>query len=216
MPCDSGCSQARRRQAGQGDHRQRAGETRDRRRGFFEADRTAGTLVHHDRGDAQLAAMQHVEAGQRVADGAEIAARHQDQRDAQRRHPVEHGVAIIERHHDAADAFDEHDIDLAESIARRENATTASKSSVRPSRRAAASGDERRRESKRRDAIDFGRRDRAAERREQDAWIARGGGGRVEPADHRLERRDASGRPRENAGSGRRSRRSCRLRCRSP
>ena len=45
--------------------------------------------------------------GQGVADGADIAPRHQDDRDAQHRHPVQHGAAIVERHHDAADALDQ-------------------------------------------------------------------------------------------------------------
>ena len=44
-----------------------------------------------------------------VADGAEIAAGHQDERHAQRHHPVEHGVVLVERHHDAADALDQQD-----------------------------------------------------------------------------------------------------------
>ena len=77
-------------------------------------------------------------------------------------------------------------------IARRENATTASKSSVRPSRRAATSGASG--AANRNGAMRSisARRDRAAERGKQDAWIARAGFGRVEPADHRLERCDRS------------------------
>jgi hypothetical protein len=40
-----------------------------------------------------------------VADRAEIASGHQQDRQLERRHPVEHGVAIVQRHHDAPNAL---------------------------------------------------------------------------------------------------------------
>ena len=49
-------------------------------------------FAHHHAGDVEIALRQHMQRRQRVADGAEIAAGHQQHRDAQRRHPVEHGV----------------------------------------------------------------------------------------------------------------------------
>jgi hypothetical protein len=45
-----------------------------------------------------------------MADGAEIAAGDQDQRQAQRHHDVEDGALPVERHHDAADTFDQQDL----------------------------------------------------------------------------------------------------------
>ncbi len=59
---------------------------------------------------SNVAPEQRVERGQRVADGAEITAGDQDQRQLQRHHHVEDGALAVERHHDAADAFDQQDI----------------------------------------------------------------------------------------------------------
>ena len=49
-------------------------------------------------------------AVKRVADGAEITAGDQDQRQLQRHHHVENGALAVERDHDAADAFDQQNI----------------------------------------------------------------------------------------------------------
>jgi hypothetical protein len=95
------------RQSRQTDHADAMREAGDAGDGVVEFDRIALALAHHDGGDLQMTLRQHVERGQRVADGAEIAADHQQQRDLQRRHPVEHRAFGIERHHDATDALDE-------------------------------------------------------------------------------------------------------------
>src|SRR6516162_2879186 len=42
-----------------------------------------------------------------MADGADIASGHQDHRDAQHRHQVQHRAAVVERHHDPADTLDQ-------------------------------------------------------------------------------------------------------------
>src|SRR5664280_1924735 len=81
--------------------------------GVVKLDRIALALAHHDRRNLQMTLRQHVERGEGVADGAEIAADHQQQRYLQRRHPVEHRALAIERHHDAADALDEQDAGLS-------------------------------------------------------------------------------------------------------
>ena len=108
---------------------------------------------------ASCAALQHVEAGQRVAQRAEIGAGHQHQRNVQRHHPVEHGVAVVERHHDAADTFDQQ---LTWSVFRWRAARTrpGRRTHERASRAGGDIGRKRRGEAPGRDAFDLLRRDR--------------------------------------------------------
>ena len=83
-----------------------AGKSGDAGDRVVEFDRIALAFGHHNSRDRELALRQHIERGEGVADGAEIATDDQQQRNAERRHPVEHGAAAVERHHDAADALD--------------------------------------------------------------------------------------------------------------
>ena len=71
-----------------------------------ELDRIAFALADDDGRGRQAVQSEHVDCRQCMADCAEIAADHQQQRDAQRRHPIKHRAPVIKRHHDAAHAFD--------------------------------------------------------------------------------------------------------------
>ena len=65
------------RQARQPDHSNRTGETRDTCNGIVQFNGVTFAFADDDRGDGQLALRQHVERGERMADGTEIAADHE-------------------------------------------------------------------------------------------------------------------------------------------
>src|SRR6202035_491772 len=88
----------------------RLGEAGNGRNHVVERHRAARRLADDDGEQAHVAPVERIERGQRVADGAEIAAGDQDQRQTQRHHHVEDGALAVERHHDAADAFDQEDV----------------------------------------------------------------------------------------------------------
>ncbi len=130
-----------------------------------------------------------VERGEAVADGAEIAADGEQQRDLERRHPVEHRAGAFERHHDAADAFDEQhavgglDGGAAERDQRVEieDAVLALGGEIGRQRRAETPG---------RDGGDFVGGHRPAERAQQHRRVAGLHHRGIVAAHHRLERGD--------------------------
>src|SRR5580692_3883888 len=79
----------------------RFGEAGNGRYHIAERHRTARRLADDDGEQAHVAAVERIERGQGVADGAEIAAGDQDQRRAQRHHDVEDGALAVERYHDS-------------------------------------------------------------------------------------------------------------------
>ena len=91
----------------QADHR--LGEAADDHDNVVESERAAGRLADDGGNDVEVAAKQRVERGQGVADGATIAAGHQDERQFQRHHHVKDGAVLVERRHDAAYALDQQD-----------------------------------------------------------------------------------------------------------
>ena len=106
--------------------------------------------------------------GQRVADGAEVAARHHQGGRGEFRHPVEHGVALVEGHHGAADALDQQGVARrraaeGDDLAQVEAASFARRRHVRREGRGEAPG---------RDRGDRLFRHRLAEAGKQDAGVA--------------------------------------------
>ena len=135
----------------------------------------------------KMSRCQHVERGERVADGAEITADHQQQWDLQRRHPVEHRAFGVERHHDAADALDEQHAGFRGDrlAAERDQPLEVDAAAFA---RGGEIGRQRRAEAPGRDALDFVGRDLPPERGEQHRRVAGLHDRRIVAAHHRLER----------------------------
>ena len=166
------------------EHIDRDGEAGDGRHGIVEACPWRGAFAHHHAGNVEIALRQYVQRGQCMADGAEIAARNQQHRDAQRGHPVEHGVGLIERHHDPADALDQGHAAAVSGIACELDQGAEIEGAA--FRLGGEVGRQGRREAPGRDAVDLIRRCGAVEGGKQDAGVAIGGVGWIEAADDRL------------------------------
>src|ERR1700730_13515102 len=85
----------------------RLGEAGNARNHVVERHRAARGLADDDGEQVHIAPVERIERRERVADGAEIAAGDQDQRQAKRHHHVEDGALAVERYHDSPDAFDQ-------------------------------------------------------------------------------------------------------------
>jgi hypothetical protein len=120
-----------------------------------------------------------------VADGATIAAGHQDERQFQRHHHVKDGAVLVERRHDAAYALDQQDFAalLERALAIFHHAVDIDAAALALRRQVRR---ERGAKAPRRNPLDLLRRQRKSQRREQDAGIARGRFGRVVAAHDRL------------------------------
>ena len=169
------------------------GKARDTGNGVVEFDRIALAFAHHNGRDSELALRQHVERGEGVADGAEIAADHQQHRNIERRHPVEHRALGVERHHDATDALDQQD-----AIGGRDRGAAEGDQFVEGDAAAFARcgeiGREWGAEAPGGDARDLVGRHRPPERGQQNRRVAGLGHRRVVAAHHRLERVDLGAR----------------------
>ena len=88
----------------------RFGKAGNRRDCIIERHGRVLGFADDDRQHPHAAPEQGVERGQRMADGAEVAAGDQNERQLQRHHHIENGALAVERHHDAAGAFDQQNI----------------------------------------------------------------------------------------------------------
>src|SRR5580692_3310877 len=87
----------------------RLGKPGNGRNHVVERHRAARGLADDDGEQVHIAPVERIERCERVADGAEIAAGDQDQRQAKRHHHVEDGALAVERYHDSTNAFDQQD-----------------------------------------------------------------------------------------------------------
>src|SRR4029079_18469713 len=82
-------------------------EAVDAGRRIVERNRATWRFADDDGRGFEISLCQHMQRSQGGADGAEIAATHQNHRYAQGTNPVDHRVTVVEWHHDPADAFDQ-------------------------------------------------------------------------------------------------------------
>src|SRR5262249_17909080 len=118
---------------------QGTGEARDRGHSLIERRAGRGAFADHHGGNVQVALREHAQRGERVADRAQVAAG--DQEEGTRSSDIQSSTVWVASSGTMTPPTPSISTRSRLAAARRENSTTAPKSTARPSRAAARSGD---------------------------------------------------------------------------